>query len=341
MPSADIVNLEVHVGSVVLPSPVMTASGTAGHSDELAGYVDLGKIGAVVVKSLAAYEWAGNPAPRIRPVDAGMLNSVGLQGKGVERWVEEDLPGLRASGAHVVASIWGRSVDDYAEAAEMLKGVEGVSAVEVNISCPNVEDRSKMFAHSVSATSEALEASAKCGLPRWAKLSPNVADITEIADAASAAGAEAVVLTNTVMGMAIDIDSGSYALGSGPRGGGLSGPAIRPVVVRAVHDCRSAFPDLAIVGVGGIATGRHAVEMMMAGANAVEVGTATFAAPRAVAKVIKGLTRWCIEHHVGSVSDLTGKVHRRTALSEPHSRPAPEPNSRPGPQPAPDKRRKC
>jgi len=302
-------DLRTRVGSVWLANPVLTASGTAGHGAELAAYVDLATLGAVVVKSLAADPWPGNPAPRVHETPAGMLNSVGLQGPGVGAWVERELPELVTRGARVVASIWGRRVEDYARAASMLAGAPGVVAVEVNVSCPNLDDRSRMFAHSARATADAVAASAACGVPRWVKLSPNTADLVDIAGAALDAGAEALVLVNTVLGMAIDTRRRTYRLGSGPVGGGLSGPAIRPVAVRAVHDCRGAFPDAGIVGVGGVTRGVDAVELMLAGADAVEVGTATFRDPRAPVKVLAGLARWCRYHGVADVRALVGAVH--------------------------------
>ncbi len=295
------------VGSVRLASPVMTASGTAGHGAELARYMDLSSLGAVVVKSLSADAWAGNPAPRVTEVDAGMLNSVGLQNPGVEAWLVDELPALIATGARVVASIWGFTVEAYERAATALADAPPeVVAVEVNLSCPNVESRRAMFAHSPELTAEAIEATASCRRPRWAKLSPNVTDLTEIAAAALGAGAEALTLVNTVMGMAIDVETGRLRLGAG--GGGLSGPAIRPVAVRAVYDVCSAFPDAAVVGVGGVATGAHAVELLMAGARAVQVGTATFADPRATVRIRGELERWCGRHGVARVADLVGRA---------------------------------
>ncbi len=301
------------MGAVALRTPVLTASGTAGHGAELADHLDLAGLGAVVVKSLAAEPWPGNPAPRVHPTAAGMLNSVGLQGPGVAAWRARDLPALVARGATVVASIWGRTVAEFAEAARLLRGAPGVVAVEVNVSCPNLEDRRTMFAHSASATAAAVAAAAAAELPRWAKLSPNVADLQAIAGAAIDAGAEALVLVNTVLGMAIDPARRTYRLGSGPGGGGLSGPAIRPVAVRAVHDCRRAFPDIGIVGVGGVARGVHAAELLVAGADAVEVGTATFADPRAPERVLHELGRWCRRQGVRSVRELVGAVHHAGA----------------------------
>jgi dihydroorotate dehydrogenase (NAD+) catalytic subunit len=293
---------------VALANPVMTASGTAGHGTELGAYVDLSKLGAVVVKSLSAEPWDGNPSPRLHETPSGMLNSVGLQNPGVEAWLEHDLPALRAAGARVVASIWATSVEGYAKAAAMLaEAPPDVLAVEVNLSCPNVEERRHVFAHSAQGTAEALEAAAACGRPRWAKLSPNVTDLTEIAAAALGAGAEALTLVNTLMGMAIGTETRRPRLGAG--GGGLSGAAIRPVAVRAVYDCRLAFPDAPIVGVGGVSSGEDAVELLMAGADAVQVGTATFFEPRASLRVLHELERWCRRHRIEHVRDLRGAAH--------------------------------
>lgn len=286
----------------------MTASGTSGHGAELNAYFPLSSLGAVVVKSLSAAPWDGNPAPRLYETAAGMLNSVGLQGPGVAAWMETDLPGLEAAGARVVASIWGTSVEAYGAAAELLADApSSVVAVEVNLSCPNVEARRSIFAHSPTATAEAMSAAAACGRPRWAKLSPNVTDLCEIAGAAIGAGADALTLVNTVMGMAIDPSTRRPRLGAG--GGGLSGPAMHPVAVRAVYECRAAFPEVPIVGVGGVASGEAAAELLVAGASAVQVGTATFADPRAPARVLAELERWCRDHNVTRLAELIGASH--------------------------------
>jgi dihydroorotate dehydrogenase (NAD+) catalytic subunit len=302
------VDLTTTIGSVTLPNPIMTASGTAGHGTELAPYLDLGALGAVVVKSLAADPWPGNAAPRVHETPAGMLNSIGLQGPGVDAWLEDDLPALLALRARVVVSIWGRSVEDYAAAAALLADAPPeVVAVEVNLSCPNVESRGSMFAHSADATAEAMAATAVCGRPRWAKLSPNVTDLTEIAAAAHEGGAEAVTLINTVMGLLLDPETRRPRLGNG--GGGLSGPAIHPVAVRAVYECRAAHPDLPIVGVGGVAHGADAAELVLAGASGVQVGTATFADPRAPARVLKELAAWLHRQDEPRLSDIIGGAH--------------------------------
>jgi len=302
------VDMTCRLGSIQLPNPVMTASGTAGHGDELQAYFPLSSLGAVVAKSISPGPWPGNPAPRVHQTPSGMLNSVGLQGPGIEAWIREDLPLLVTAGARVVVSIWGQRVADYAEAATMLAGVDGLTAIEVNVSCPNVEDRRRMFAHSLAATAEVLAAVHQANpLPLWAKLSPNVADVAEVADAAIGAGAEAVTLINTVLGMTIDIDERRPHLGAG--GGGLSGAAIHPVAVRAVYDVRSALPDATIIGVGGVMSGSDAIELLMAGANAIQVGTATFRDPRAPFRVLEEMESWCARRGVRSVSDLIGAAH--------------------------------
>jgi dihydroorotate dehydrogenase (NAD+) catalytic subunit len=302
--------LAARVGTLDLPNPVMTASGTSGHGTELADYGDLSALGAVVVKSLSAEPWPGNPAPRVHEVGAGMLNSVGLQGPGLAAWAEHDLPALAAAGARVVVSIWGRTVADYEHAAALVVAAANtepgrcIAALEVNVSCPNVEDRSRMFAHSAEATARVMAAT-RCGLPRWAKLSPNVPDVVEIATGALEGGADGLTLVNTLLGMALDTETGRPVLGAG--GGGLSGAPVHPVAVRAVWECRAAFPDTAIVGVGGVQSGRDAVELLQAGADAVQVGTATFRDPRAPWQVLRQLARWCGDHDT-AVADIRRAV---------------------------------
>jgi dihydroorotate dehydrogenase (NAD+) catalytic subunit len=303
------VDLTSTVGSVTLPNPVMTASGTAGHGAELAPYLDLAGLGAVVVKSLHAEPWAGNPPLRVHETAAGMINSVGLQGPGVAAWLADDLPALATTGARVVASIWGRTVEEYAKAAALLaEAPAAVVAVEVNLSCPNSEAGRDLFAHDAAATAEALDAASAARRPLWAKLSPNTSELVAVAAAARGAGAEAVTLVNTVMGMAIDPVTRRFRLGAGPRGGGLSGPAIHPVAVRAVFDVASALPGLPIVGVGGVASGADAAELILAGASAVQVGTATFADPRAPARVRDELAGWAARQGVTRLADLVGAV---------------------------------
>ncbi len=300
------VDLSAKVGEVSLRSLVLTAAGTAGHGDELAGYGDLGDLGAVVTKSLAAFAWEGNPPPRIAASGEHMLNAVGLAGPGVEAWRAGYLPALRARGATVVGSIWGRTAAEFAEAAEAIRGADLV-ALEVNASCPNLEGRSAIFAHSVDATRAVVEASRCADLPIWIKLSPNTPDLVAIAGAALEAGAAALVLVNTVLGMTIDIERRRPSLGNG--GGGVSGPGILPIALRAVYECREAFPSAPIVGVGGIQRGEDAIAMVMAGANAIEVGTATFANPRAPWIIQRGVEKWLRRHGVGAISELIGVAH--------------------------------
>ncbi|MYB03965.1 MAG: dihydroorotate dehydrogenase [Acidimicrobiaceae bacterium] len=303
--------LATQVGSVALRAPVMTASGASGHGAELAPYGPLRDLGAVVVKSLRDGAWPGNPLPRLHPLRfpaAGMINSVGLQGPGVAAWLEDDLPALIDAGADVVASIWGDTVDAYRRAAELLAaGPPQIVAVEVNVSCPNTEDGMRMFAHSAEATEAVVAVTAGCGRPRWAKLSPNTPELVEVAAAAVRGGAEAVVLTNTLSGLVIDIEKRRPALG-GQRGG-VSGAALHPVAVRAVYDVHEELPAVPIIGVGGVATGADAVEMLMAGASAVQVGTAIFADPRAPWKVLAELEQWCHDNDLAGVAELVGAAH--------------------------------
>lgn len=304
-------DLTARVGSVTLPNPVMTASGTAGYGTELSAYVDLSSLGAVVTKSLAHFAWDGNPPLRTHGTHGGMVNSVGLQGPGVGRWRREQLPRLVDAGARVVCSIWGRSVDDYARAAAALSGCpDELVAVEVNLSCPNTEAGGALIAHDPEMSAAVIEAAASCGRPRWAKLSPNTDRVVEIAAAVRDAGADAVTLVNTVLGMVIEPRTGAYVLGSGAGGGGLSGPAIHPIAVRAVHDVHHAIPTLPIVGVGGVGSGADAVELIRAGAAAVQVGTATFDDPRAPARVLVGMRAMLEEIGADRVCDVVGATRR-------------------------------
>jgi dihydroorotate dehydrogenase (NAD+) catalytic subunit len=298
--------LATNVGEVSLRSPILTAAGTSGYGSELAGYGDLSELGGVVTKSLSAFEWSGNDVPRLTSSHGHMVNAVGLAGPGVVEWRRTSLRQLEKTGATIVASIWGRNVGEFADAALAMKGAN-ISALEVNASCPNLENRSAIFAHSASATSDIVHASMAAQLPLWVKLSPNTPDLVAIAGAALDAGASALVLINTVLGLVIDIEQRRPALANG--GGGVSGHGILPVALRAVWECREAFPDTPIVGVGGITTGDDAVAMLMAGANAVEVGTAIFADPRAPWKIQRSLTRWMKRQGVGHVRELIGAAH--------------------------------
>lgn len=304
--------LGARVGATNLVGPVLCASGTAGHGAELADFGPLRELGGVVVKSLAPYPWAGNPPPRLHALPLGMINSVGLEGPGVSAWIADDLPALESEGAGVVASLWGRSVDDYAEAAQLLAPVASrLLAVEVNLSCPNLSHgggRPAIFAHDPALVAEVVRATEVVSVPRWAKLSPNTDRLLDVARAAVEAGAAALTLVNTLLGMTIDLEHGRPALGGG--GGGVSGIGVHPVAVRCVFDVHSAMPDVPIIGVGGIATGADAIEMMMAGARAVQVGTATFADPRAPWRVQREMERWATREGVRTWDEIVGIATR-------------------------------
>lgn len=308
------VTTQVRVGSVELKHPVMTASGTAGHGAELSAYGDISGLGAVVVKSIAATEWAGNPPPRVHPIAQGMINAVGLQGLGVQHWLDHDLPKLAAAKSTAVVSLWGRSIEEYRDAAQLLEVglnrssfADTVAAVEINLSCPNLGGHG-IFAHDAELSAEVIRACAVLTRPLWAKLSPNTDRVVAIARAVHEAGAEAVTLINTVVGLVLDPDSGRPALGNG--GGGMSGRAIHPVAVRTIFDVHAAWPDLPIVGVGGVTSGWEAAEMLLAGARAVQVGTATFADPRASFKIAAELQAWTAARGFESIGELTGLAHR-------------------------------
>jgi dihydroorotate dehydrogenase (NAD+) catalytic subunit len=263
----------------------MTASGTSGHGAELEAYFPLSRLGAVVVKSLAAEPWAGNPPPRLHEAGDAMLNSVGLQGPGVDAWRANDLPQLERANALTVVSIWGRTVEEYEKAAVALGGA------------------------SVAAIADAIAAVVRVAeQPVWAKLTAHVTNLVDIAAAAHEAGASAVTLTNTMLGLAIDVETRRAVLGGPGGGGGLSGAAIHPIAVRAVHDVHAARPSLPIVGVGGVRSGIDAIELLLAGASAVQVGTATFADPRAPLRVLEELEAWCASRQV-SVRDIIGGMH--------------------------------
>lgn len=308
----------VDLAGLKLSSPVMTASGTSGYGAELGAFFDLAELGAVVVKSLAHFPHEGNDTPRLFPLPGSLLNSVGLPGPGVEKWVEKYLPDLVRCGAKVIVSIWGRSVQDYGDALSMLSSSvssslglpsDVISAVEVNISCPNIEDRSKMFGHSPTATSEVISAvRGEWTGPLFVKLSPNTDRVIDVAEAALRAGADGLCAINTVFAQAIDRVTLRAALGA-KNGGGLSGPAIHPIALRVISDLRKAFPDIAIVGVGGVVDAWSAFELILAGANAVQVGTASFADPFSPLRVKVGLEALVQSFGVGSIQSFVGKAN--------------------------------
>lgn len=300
----------VSVGGVSLSSPFMTASGTAGHDIELNSYMPLHKLGATVAKSLFHEPWPGNPAPRVHLARAGMMNAVGLQGPGVTEWIRHSLPRCEEAGVTVVASIWGRTVQEYVAAAKQLSEAgQRVAALEINLSCPNLEGRSGIIAHDADLSARIVSEVAACiSIPVWAKLSANTDRIVDVATAVSSSGAQAVTLINTMLGMQINVDTARPTLGNG--GGGLSGAAIHPIAVRAVHDVRVALPSIDIIGVGGISTGDDAIEMMLAGASAVQVGTASFSDPSAAWKIACHAARHAVKSGATSWGDIIGRMHR-------------------------------
>lgn len=310
MTAPEPVELTTHVGDVAFPSPVMTASGCAAAGRELDQYFDITDIGAVITKSVALEPRAGRPTPRVAETPSGMLNSIGLQGPGVEAFVARDLTWLRERGARVIVSIAGSRVEDYAQLATRLRHEEGISALEVNISCPNVDDHGEVFARDARAAGSVIHAvrrNTAANRPVIAKLSPDVADIVAIARACADSGADAVSLINTVRGLVIDLDTLQPRLGG--LTGGLSGPAIRPVALRCVYQVRAALPGLPIVGMGGIANGSHALEFLAAGASAVAVGTAIFGDPSAPWRVQQELAAALREHGFAAASDAIGVAH--------------------------------
>ncbi len=294
-----------------LPNPILTASGCAGSGKELSQFSPLSEIGAVVTKSIMIKPRSGRATPRMAETPSGMLNSIGLQGPGVDYFLENDIPWLAANGARTIVSIAGETVEDYAVLARRMRNLPGVVGLEVNISCPNVENRGMVFSchpETARAAIEAVRRNIGGELPIIAKLSPDVTDIVGIAREVSNAGADGVALINTLLGMVIDTNLMLPKLAQ--KTGGLSGPAIRPVAVRAVYQVRAALPQLPILGMGGITNGRDAFEFILAGASAVSIGTATFGNPTAVIKVRDELSAILQERGFDSLSDAIGFAHR-------------------------------
>lgn len=309
--------MRTELAGLELPSPILTASGCAAAGRELDAFMDITQIGAVVTKSVMLKPRAGRATPRMAETPSGMLNSIGLQGPGIESFIENDLAWLASRGARTIVSIAGESVDEYGRLASKLRNVGGVDAIEVNISCPNVADRGQVFAcrsESAAQVIQAVRRSSDSRTPIFAKLSPDVTDIVEIADSVIRAGATGVSLINTLLGMVIDTRTMRPALAGVT--GGLSGPAVRPVAVRCVWQVRQAFPTIPIIGMGGIRSGHDALEFLAAGANAVSVGTAVFNDPRAPLRVQTELADLLIERGIARVSDVIGMAHRPVDVTE-------------------------
>jgi dihydroorotate dehydrogenase (NAD+) catalytic subunit len=299
-------DLSVRIGSLELRNPLMAASGCFGYGVEYADAVDLSSIGAVVSKGLFLKERSGHPPQRIVETPSGMLNAIGLQGIGVHRYIKEKLPELRRLGATNVINICGSTLDEYVELARILSDAEGVHALEINISCPNIKEGGITFGCSLHGTFDVVSAIKKVThLPVIPKLTPNVTDVASIAKSAEDAGADAVSLVNTFLAMAIDVETRRPRLTNIV--GGLSGPAIRPIAVRMVYECRQAV-KLPIIGMGGIATAEDVLEFMIAGATAVQVGTANFVDPFIWSKLLDGLTSYMRRHDIARVSDITGSL---------------------------------
>ncbi len=302
-------DLKTDLGKLILTNPVMTASGTFGYGKEYAEYFPLEKLGAVVVKGIAPFPSHGNPTPRVAEVTSGMLNAIGLQGPGIDKFLSgsDYMPFLRTTQATVIVNIWGKTIEDYAYVAERLdQDSEGIHALEINISCPNVKEGGVAFGTDLHLAAKVVSEVRKAtSLPLITKLSPNVTDIAGFAKCVVDAGSDMVSLINTLPAMSIDIETRKPRIANIK--GGLSGPAIKPVAVRMVYDVACAV-DVPVIGMGGIMTAEDAIEFFLAGADAVAVGTAIFADPMAPLKVIDGINNYLDKHNIAKIADLVGKV---------------------------------
>src|SRR3954469_13377022 len=300
-------DLSVRIGSLTLKNPLIAASGCFGYGLEYADVVDLSTLGAIVSKGLFLQPREGHRAPRIVETPSGMLNAIGLQGIGARRFVDEKMPELRARGATVIVNVCGTTIDEYAEVSRIVSEAEGVGAIELNISCPNIKEGGIQFGCSLDGTFAVVSAVRKVTrLPVIPKLTPNVTDAASFARAAEDAGADAVSLVNTFLAMVIDVETRQPKISNGV--GGLSGPAIRPIAVRMVHECRQTV-KIPVLGMGGIADARDALEFIIAGANAVQIGTANFIDPFIWTKLLDGIREYGQRHQVARVGDLVGTVH--------------------------------
>ena len=307
-------DLSVRIGSLTLKNPLVAASGCFGYGVEYAEVVDLASLGAIAVKGLFLVEREGHPAPRIVETPAGMLNAIGLQDIGGHRFIDEKLPELRARKATVIVNICGTTLNEYVELASILSDAEGVDALELNISCPNIKEGGITFGCSLTGTFDVVSTVRKVTrLPVIPKLTPNVTDVASFARAAEEAGADAVSLVNTFLAMVIDVETRRPKISNVV--GGLSGPAIRPIAVRMVYECRQTV-KIPIVGMGGIADARDALEFMIAGASAVQVGTATFVDPFIWPKLLGGIRDYMQRHQIARIADLVGTIDTRARDNE-------------------------
>ena len=298
--------LQVNIGSLTLQNPVMTASGTFGYGLEFTDFVDLNRLGAFIVKGTTLHPREGNDYPRMAETAGGMLNCVGLQNKGADHFAQHIYPQLTGFRSHVIVNVSGSSPQDYAECARRMAQLERIPAIELNISCPNVHDGGMAFGVSCEGAASVVKA-VREAYPRIliVKLSPNVTNIADIARAVEAEGADAVSLINTLMGMSVDIERRTSRLSIGT--GGLSGPCVKPVALRMVHQVAQAV-KIPVVGLGGIMNARDAIEFMMCGATAIQIGTANFIDPAVTMKVIDGIDTWCDEHGVADVREIIGII---------------------------------
>ncbi|MBD5510497.1 MAG: dihydroorotate dehydrogenase [Lachnospiraceae bacterium] len=298
-------NTKVTIAGVTLQNPVMTASGTFGSGMEYGEFVDLDKLGAVVTKGVANVPWAGNPTPRVAEVYGGMLNAIGLQNPGIDVFIERDIPFLKQYQTKIIVNVCGKTVTDYIEVVEKL-GDTGVDMLEINVSCPNVKEGAIAFGQKTDALFDITSQIKKHAVqPVIMKLSPNVTDISEMARAAEAAGADAISLINTLTGMKIDIHKRTFALAN--KTGGMSGPAIKPIAVRMVYQAASAV-KIPVIGMGGICNAEDAIEFLLAGASAVSVGAANFFNPYATEEIVRGIEAYMEQYKIEDVKELIGAV---------------------------------
>lgn len=302
------VNLGVNIGGLNLKNPVLTASGTFGYGEEFADFIDLNRLGGFVIKGTTINHREGNPYPRMAETPSGMLNAVGLQNKGVDYFIENIYPRIKDVDSHVIVNVSGATIDDYVAVCEKLAPLDKINAIEVNISCPNVKQGGMAFGTTCEGAAQVTKAVRKA-FPKTViiKLSPNVTDITEIARAVEAEGADSVSLINTLLGMAIDVERQRPYLSTIT--GGLSGPAVRPVAVRMVWQVAKTV-NIPVIGLGGIMNGRDAIEFMLAGASAIQVGTANFVDPSVTMKIIDYMENYCLRHGVKDINEIVGMINK-------------------------------